>query len=365
MRIAQVSPLHESVPPKLYGGTERVVSYLTEELVQMGHDVTLFASGDSHASARLVACWPESLRLSDSCDDPNVPHLLEIEQAFARADEFDLIHFHADYLHFPLTRRHRIPTVTTLHGRLDLPCLQPLFREFADVPLVSISDSQREPLAWANWKGTVYHGLPSSLHRARVEKGSYLVFTGRIAPEKRPDLAIEIARRTGIDLRIAAKVSKQDQAYFEEVIRPLLKQPGPPAIDFIGEVNEEEKCDLLGGAIAMLFPIDWPEPFGLVMIEAMACGTPTIAFRRGSVPEIIDEGESGFIVDDVEQAVGAVEQAAQMDRSRCRRRFEQRFTADRMARDYLEIYQSLLAPPAHRLMKVMPEAGVGVDPMRV
>jgi glycosyltransferase involved in cell wall biosynthesis len=339
MRIAQVAPLYESVPPKLYGGTERVVSYLTEELVRQGHEVTLFASGDSRTAATLVPCWHQSLRLGDSCPDPNVPHLLMLEQVFARAEQFDLIHFHTDHLHFPLCRRHAVATITTLHGRQDLSCLPPLYREYIDMPLVAISQAQRQFVPWANWQGTVHHGLPANLLRLNERPQQYLVFTGRIAPEKRPDRAIEIARRAGLDLKIAAKVSDQDRHYFEEVIQPLLKQPGPSAIDFIGEVNEHEKQALLGNALATLFPIDWPEPFGLVMIESMACGTPTIAFPRGSVPEIIEEGVSGLIVNSIDEAVRAVQRVAGIDRRACRLRFEARFTAQRMAEDYLALYQ--------------------------
>ena len=336
MRVAQVSPMYESVPPKLYGGTERVVSYLTEELVQMGHDVTLFAAADSQTSATLVPCWPESLRLANDATDPNVPHLLMLERVFAQAGQFDLVHFHLDVLPFPLLRRHAIPSITTLHGRLDLPHMQPWYREYMDMPLVSISDSQREPMRWANWQATVHHGLPVDTLSMGQGDGEYLVFTGRIAPEKRPDLAIEIAQRAGIKLIIAAKVSQQDREYFEQVIAPMLKSPG---VEFIGEVCEKDKCGLLGGALAMLFPIDWPEPFGLVMIESMACGTPVIAMRRGSVTEIIDDGLSGFIVDSADEAVRAVTRAHSLDRSACRACFERRFTAGRMARDYLGIYQ--------------------------
>lgn len=336
MRIAQVSPLHESVPPKLYGGTERVVSYLTEELVRQGHDVTLFASGDSQTSATLIPCWDEALRLSDSCADPNLPHVVMMEHVFARADQFDIIHFHTEYLQYPLARRHRVASVTTIHGRLDLPCFLPLYREYFDMPLVSISNAQRQPIHWANWIGTVYHGLPRDLYSYRPMAQPYLVFAGRIAPEKRPDWAIEIAQRAGMELRIAAKVSEKDREYFNEVVKPLLRLPG---VEFIGEVNEAQKQELLGNALAMLFPIDWPEPFGLVMIEAMACGTPTIAFPNGSVPEVIDHRASGLIVNSIEEAVRAVHHAAELDRRWCRQRFEARFTVERMAREYVEIYQ--------------------------
>jgi glycosyltransferase involved in cell wall biosynthesis len=335
MRIAQVSPLYESVPPRRYGGTERVVSYLTEELVALGHDVTLFATGDSRTSARLVAAAPRALRLDSRCHDPLAHHVMMIEQVFARQDRFDLIHFHCDYLHFPLSRRSRTPTLTTLHGRLDLPDLEALYREYADMPLVSISNAQREPIPRANWRATIHHGIPERIGRLYSRADGYLAFVGRISPEKRVDRAIEIARRTGLELRIAAKVDGQDRDYFEQVIRPMLHGPG---VEFVGEIAEEDKDAFLGNALALLFPIDWPEPFGLVMIEAMARGTPVIAFARGSVPEIVKSGVTGFVVGDVPEAVQAVERAASLDRARIRREFERRFTADRMARDYVALY---------------------------
>ena len=336
MRIAQVSPLYESVPPKLYGGTERVVSFLTEELVAEGHQVTLFASGDSETSATLVPITERSLRLDPGCIDQLAHHFCMIEQIFRRAHEFDFIHFHIDYLHFPLSTRSGLPHLTTLHGQLTMPDLVPLYRTYPDEPVVSISDAQREPLPWINWVGTVYHGLPLELLTFSRGPGSYLAFLGRIAPEKRPDRAIDIARRTGIPLLMAAKVDRADELYFEREIRPLLDHG---LVQFIGEVNESEKSELLGNAAALLFPIDWPEPFGLVLIESMACGTPVVAFRRGSVPEIIDEGVSGCIVDNVDEAVDAVFRAVALDRAACRRAFEERFTAARMARDYLRLYQ--------------------------
>lgn len=339
MRIAQVAPLYESVPPKYYGGTERVVSYLTEELVKQGHDVTLFASGDSLTSARLVAPCGRSLRLDESCVDQFVHHIYMLELVYQQASQFDIIHFHCDYIHFPLMRRHPTPHVTTLHGRLDLPDIVNLYREFKEVPLVSISNSQRTPLPWVNWQGTVYHGLPDDLHEFRAGPGQYLAFLGRIAPEKRVDRAIEIARRVGMEIKIAAKVDKVDLEYFDTVIKPLLKEP---FVEYIGEIGEYEKGDFLGNAHALLFPIDWPEPFGLVMIEAMACGTPVIAYRRGSVPEVIEEGVTGFIVEELEDAVRAVEQVACLDRWQCRQAFEERFTARRMAQDYLAIYRKLI-----------------------
>ena len=339
MRISQVAPLFESVPPKYYGGTERVVSYLTEELVRLGHDVTLFASGDSLTGARLVAPSPRSLRLDEHCIDQVAHHVLMLELVAKEARSFDVIHFHCDYLHFPLSRRLGIPHVTTLHGRLDLPDLVPLYREFREVPVVSISNAQREPLAWINWQATVYHGLPEDLYRFRDEPGTYLAFLGRISPEKRVDRAIEIARRIGMPLKIAAKVDAVDREYFEDVIEPLLCGPN---IEYVGEIGEGEKDDFLGNAYALLFPIDWPEPFGLVMIEAMACGTPVIAYHRGSVPEVLDDGVTGFIVSDLEDAVQAAERISQLDRRQCRRVFEERFSAGRMARDYIAVYENLV-----------------------
>jgi len=347
MRIAQVAPLYESVPPKYYGGTERVVSYLTEELVQQGHDVTLFASGDSITSAQLAATTRRSLRLDEHCVDQLAHHVLMLERVVHRARSFDVIHFHVDYLHFPYSRRHATPQLTTLHGRLDLPDLVPLYREFRDMPVVSISAAQREPLPFANWLGTVHHGLPRDLYRFQREAGEYLAFIGRIAPEKRADRAIEIAKRAGMPLKIAAKVDDVDREYYETLIKPLLHDP---CIEYLGEIGEGEKDEFLGRARALLFPIDWPEPFGLVMVEAMACGTPVIAFGGGSVPEIIDEGQTGFIVDDLDDAVAAVHRVGELDRRRCREVFEERFTATRMARDYFELYSTLLEA-RHRIKK--------------
>jgi glycosyltransferase involved in cell wall biosynthesis len=336
VKIAQIAPLIERVPPVFYGGTERVVSYLTEELVAAGHDVTLFASGDSVTRARLVAGAPRALRLDQGCIDRAAHQVVMLEQVFRRAGDFDILHFHVDDSHFPLSRRSGIRRLTTLHGRLDLPDLPVVYREFPDEPVISISNAQRAPLPWLNWQGTVLHGLPEDLMPFQPGPGSYLAFVGRVSPEKRVDLAIEIAQRAGLPLRIAAKVDAADREYFSESIVPLLEQPG---VEFLEELGERDKASLLGGALAMLFPIDWPEPFGMVMIESMACGTPVIAFRRGSVPEVIDEGVTGFIVDDVEQAARAVERAGSIDRRQCRRTFERRFTAARMARDYLGIYQ--------------------------
>jgi glycosyltransferase involved in cell wall biosynthesis len=340
MRIAQVGPLYESVPPKYYGGTERVVSYLTEELVRQGHDVTLFASGDSVTKAHLVAACRSSLRLDKHCQNQLVHHFVMLERLFQRAAEFDIIHFHIDYLHFPLSRRELITQVTTLHGRLDIPDLVPLYQEFQDMPVISISNGQREPLPWANWQATVYHGLPADIYRFRPEPGSYLAFLGRISPEKRVDRAIEIATRVGMPLKIAAKVDPVDKDYFESVITPLLSNS---LVEFVGEIGDGEKDEFLGNAYALVFPIDWPEPFGLVMIEAMACGTPVIAYRGGAVPEVIEQGHTGFIVHDLETAVEAVRHVAQLSRKRCREVFERRFTVTRMAHDYLQQFERLIA----------------------
>ena len=339
MRIAQIAPLHEAVPPKLYGGTERVVSFLTEALVDLGHDVTLFASGDSITSAKLEPCWPRALRLDPSIRDPIAPHMLLMEAARCRADEFDVMHFHMDYWPFSMFSRQRTPFVTTLHGRLDLTELQPIFDRFPNVPVVSISDSQRRPLPQARFVSTVHHGLPAELLTPRQAGGQdYLAFLGRIAPEKGPDRAIRIARACGLPLKIAAKVDRVDQAYFDAVIRPMIAEGG---VEMIGEINDAQKPEFLSGAIGLLMPIDWPEPFGLVMIEAMACGTPVIAFNRGSVPEIVEDGTSGFIVEDEQGAIGAVRKLGQLSRETVRSRFDARFTSKRMATDYLDIYRSL------------------------
>jgi len=350
LRIAQVAPLYESVPPRCYGGTERVVSYLTEELVRLGHQVTLFASGDSVTTGKLVPCSPHALRLDRRCTDQLAHHFVLLEEVFKDTSRFDLIHFHIDYLHFPLSVRQACPHVSTLHGRLDLPDLVPLYSKFAGVPVVSISDAQRGPLPWLNWQGTVHHGLPPDLYRYREERGKYLAFLGRISPEKRVDWAIETARRSGMPLKIAAKVSSGDEEYFKAEIQPLLRQSGA-FVEFLGEIGGEDKEEFLANAYAMLFPIDWPEPFGLVMIEAMACGTPVIAHRCGSVPEVMADGVTGFVVDGVAEAVQAVRRVAALSRGKCRQVFEERFTAGRMARDYVAIYQRVLREkPATSIM---------------
>jgi glycosyltransferase involved in cell wall biosynthesis len=339
MRIAQVAPLIESVPPRLYGGTERIVSYLTEELVRVGHDVTLFASGDSITAAELDPCCSRALRLDPTVSD-TIPHfMLMIDKVRERAQEFDVLHFHIDLFHFPLFRPLAARTLTTLHGRQDLGDLKPFYSRFGDMPLVSISNDQRKPLPRANFVATVQHGLPAGLHLPSFGQGGYLAFLGRISPEKRPDRAIRIARAAGLPLKIAAKVDKVDDDYFRKDIFPLIAGGG---VEFIGEINEHEKTKFLGEAAALLFPVDWPEPFGLVMIEAMACGTPVLAFRRGSVPEVIDDGVTGRVVDSEEEAVAALPAILSYDRRAVRRRFEERFTAARMAEDYLGVYRGLL-----------------------
>jgi glycosyltransferase involved in cell wall biosynthesis len=340
VRIAQVGPLYESTPPKLYGGTERVVSYLTEELVRQGHEVTLFASGDSITAAKLVSPCAHALRLDRDCRDPLAYHIIMLDQVYWRAVDFDVIHFHIDYLHFAVSARQNVPQLTTLHGRLDLGELSYVYRHFREMPLISISDAQRRPIAWANWRATVYHGLPENLYSLQSAPGKYLTFIGRISPEKRVDRAIEVAKRTGMPIRIAAKVDRADAEYFKSEIEPLLDDP---LIEYIGEVAESEKQELLGGAYALLFLIDWPEPFGLAMIEAMACGTPVIAFRHGSVPELIEEGKSGFVVNSVDQAVAAVGKVESLSRAGCRAAFDERYTVARMARNYVTEYRRLQA----------------------
>jgi len=339
LRIAQIAPLTEAVPPKLYGGTERVVSFLTEELVALGHDVTLFASGDSVTAARLVPMCPRALRLDPEVRDPLAPHLSMLEQIYRRAGEFDILHFHLDYLPFSLFSRQPTPFVTTLHGRLDLPEIWPLYEMHSRAPLVAISASQRAQMHWANWAATIHHGLPERLLQPVPAEPSYLAFLGRIAPEKRVDRAIRIAGRSGVPLKIAAKVDRADQDYFDSRIRPLLAQPH---VEFIGEIGDHEKAEFLSGAHALLFPIDWPEPFGLVLIEAMACGTPVITYGHGSVREIIEDGITGFIVEDIPGAVEAVRRLPGLSRAAVRRRFEERFTGRRMAEDYVAMYRGLV-----------------------
>ena len=337
MRIAQISPLAEAVPPKLYGGTERVVSWLTEELVALGHEVTLFASADSRTNARLRACWPQALRLDPGHPDPMLAYAAMLDRLAVTIDEFDIVHAHIDWIHLPLLRRLGVPFVTTLHGRLDLPNIDTCVgRYFAESAFVSISDAQRGPLPSAHWVGTVHHGLPEDLLTPNYAPKGYLAFLGRIAPEKGPEAAIRLAQATGLPLKIAAKVDKVDQAYFDAKVWPLIDGD---QIEFIGEIDEQQKSAFLGNALALLFPIFWPEPFGLVMIEAMACGTPVIAFPSGSVPEVIDHGMTGFVVDP-HQAPSAIEAVGTLDRREVRARFEQRFTARRVAQDYLRIYES-------------------------
>jgi glycosyltransferase involved in cell wall biosynthesis len=349
MLIAQVAPLTEAIPPKLYGGTERVVYWLIEELVALGHDVTLFASGDSHTSAKLEAFWPRALRLDGSIRDPNALHMAMLEHVRRKADEFDFLHFHLDYYPFSLFARQSTPFVTTLHGRLDLPEHQPVFDTFSTAPVVSISNSQRRPLPQARWIKTIHHGLPEKMIVPLPIKPHYFAFLGRIAPEKRVDRAIRIAEHCGVPLKIAAKVDRADRDYYAEEIRPMLDSAN---VEYIGEIGDHEKSAFLSGAIALLVPIDWPEPFGLVMIEALACGTPVIAYNRGSVPEIIEDGVTGFIVEDEAGAIGAVDRLAHLSRAAIRREFEQRFTARRMALDYLAVYRGLMESGAPRLRLV-------------
>lgn len=345
MKIAQVAPLWESVPPKLYGGTERIVSYVTEELVRLGHDVTLFASGDSRTAARLEAVCPQALRLNSGIFNRDAPMIMLQERSLGAAGDFDVIHSHLDFLGFPLGRRNAVPVVTTLHGRLDLQELEPVFREYEEMPLVSISDAQRRPLPWANWQATIHHGLPRDLYSFHPQPEGYLAFLGRISPEKRPDQAIEIAKRTGRLLRIAAKVDPADQQYYRSEIEPLLDHP---LVEFIGEVSDAEKNDFVGNAAALICPYDWPEPFGLVLIEALACGTPVLAYRRGSIPEIIEDGVTGFVCESLPEMAEAVARIPLIDRARCRAAFETRFTADRMARDYVALYERIIEARAVR-----------------
>jgi glycosyltransferase involved in cell wall biosynthesis len=353
MHIAQVAPLTEAIPPKLYGGTERVVSWLTEELIALGHEVTLFASGDSVTSARLEAVWPRALRLDGAVRDPNALHMMMLERVYRRAGDFDFLHCHLDYYPFSLLSRQPTPFVTTLHGRLDLPEHQPVFDTFSAVPVVSISNAQRRPLPRANWVRTVHHGLPLNLLTPKPVTPGYFGFLGRIAPEKGIDRAIRIAGHCGVPLKVAAKVDRTDQDYYDEQIAPMMRSGN---VEYIGEINDGEKSEFLSGAIALLVPIDWPEPFGLVMIEAMACGTPVIAFNRGSVPEIVEDGLTGFIVEDQTGAIGAVDRLTLLSREKIRRRFEERFTARRMAQEYLAAYRSLTDSVAPHLRLVADEA---------
>ncbi|HET6725574.1 MAG TPA: glycosyltransferase family 4 protein [Gammaproteobacteria bacterium] len=350
MKIAQVAPLYESVPPRYYGGTERVVSYLTEELVRQGHEVTLFASGDSRTRARLVAPCLKALRLDGACIDKMAHHILMLERVFSSMDAFDIIHFHVDYMHFPLSRRTGACTLTTLHGRLDLPDLPPLYHEFSDMPVASISNAQRKPLGHARWMGTVPHGLPPALYDYNPDPDGYFAFIGRIAPEKRVDIAIETAKRLSVPLKIAAKVDAVDREYFEDHIQPLLDHP---LIEYIGEINDRDKRAFLGQARALLFTVDWPEPFGLAMIEAMACGTPVIALRRGSVPEVLEDGVTGFIVDSPEEVVDAAARVTQISRRACRDVFERRFTVRRMADDYLALYRQIAQRPSLHIVPAL------------
>jgi len=341
MRIAQIAPLTEAIPPELYGGTERVVSWLTEELVALGHDVTLFASGNSRTAAKLEAMWPRALRLDDKVRDPMALHIAMLERVRRLASSFDVLHFHLDYLPFSVFSRQATPFITTMHGRLDLPEHQTVFNAFGSVPVISISDMQRKPVPQARWMKTIYHGLPANLLAPGKEEPGYLAFLGRIAPEKSVDRAIRIAVEAGLPLKIAAKVDRVDRDYFERDIRPMLDLPG---VDYVGEIDDAQKPEFLGGALALLMPIDWPEPFGLVMIEAMACGSPVIAFPSGSVPEVIEHGVTGLIVDSEAAAVDAIRnRLAHLSRSAIRARFEERFTARRMAEEYLEVYRDLIA----------------------
>jgi glycosyltransferase involved in cell wall biosynthesis len=346
MRIAQIAPLTEAIPPKLYGGTERVVSWLTEELVALGHDVTLFASGDSRTAAKLAPIWPRALRLDDTVCDPMALHIAMLEEVRRRAGEFDVLHFHLDYLPFSTFSRQATPFITTMHGRLDLPEHQTVFNLFRSVPVISISNAQRTPVPQARWRRTIYHGLPADLLSPRPVEPRYLAVLGRIAPEKAVDRAIRIARRCNLPLKIAAKVDRVDRDYFEREIKPMLAWPG---VEFVGEIGDSEKSDFLSGALALLMPIDWPEPFGLVMIEAMACGTPVVAYPSGSVPEVIEHGVTGLIVESEEAAAEAIEkQLSRLSRDTIRSHFNERFTARRMANDYVDVYRELAAGAKRR-----------------
>ena len=348
MRIAQVAPLTEAIPPKLYGGTERVIYWLTEELVSLGHDVTLFASGDSQTSATLQAVWPRALRLDGSVQDPNALHMAMLEQVCRRADEFDLLHFHLDYYPFSTFSRGATPFVTTLHGRLDLPEHKVVFDTFSAIPLVAISESQRSFMPQANWVRTIHHGLPETLLVPKAATPSYFAFLGRIAPEKAVDSAIRIAERCGMPLKIAAKIDKVDREYFEREVRPLLRSP---LVEYVGEIDDGQKSEFLSGAVALLAPVAWPEPFGLIIVEAMACGTPVIAFNQGAIPEIVVQGVTGFVVASEAEAVEVVDLLPRLSRARIRQCFEERFTARRMADEYVEVYEAMVRASArpHRL----------------
>ena len=344
MKIAQITPLYESIPPKKYGGTERIVHYLTEELIKQGHHITLFASGDSKTSAELVPVCDKALRLDSNCYDPIAYHFIQLQMVQSRISDFDLLHYHTDYLHFPSSVSNNKKNLTTLHGRLDILELKNVYNIYNQFPLVSISNNQRQPIPAVNWVGTVYHGLPEELYNFYPNKGKYLAFIGRIAEEKGVERAIIMAKKAGIKLIIAAKISKVDEIYFQKQIKHLLKDP---IIEFVGEIDEKSKGSFLGNAMALLFPINWPEPFGLVMIEAMACGTPVIAFNNGSVPEIIEDKQTGFIVNSIEEGILAINKIDTIDRKKCRLAFEERFTASRMANDYLTIYDQLLKNNGH------------------
>jgi glycosyltransferase involved in cell wall biosynthesis len=346
MRIAQVAPLYESVPPQLYGGTERIVHYLTEELVAMGHEVTLYAAGDSRTSAELVGICPRSLRLDATCTDGFAHHMTMLERLSHEYRRYDVIHFHIDYLHFMMSRMLGLRQLTTLHGRQDLVELGPLYHAYSDMPVVSISNAQRRPLPQANWVGTVLHGLPKDLYRPTYESGDYFAFMGRVSHEKRVDRAIAIAKALKVPLRIAAKIDKNDREYYEEHIAHLFDDP---LVEYVGEIPDRDKAQFVGGAKALLFPIDWPEPFGLVMIEAMACGTPVIAFEHGSVPEVLEDGVTGYIVNDMDAAIEAAGRASRLDRRRIRETFERRFSARRMAEDYLALYRERVETPERRV----------------
>jgi glycosyltransferase involved in cell wall biosynthesis len=358
VRIAQVAPLYEAVPPRLYGGTERVVAHLCDALVDLGHEVTLFSSEEAETRAKLVAVRDQAIRLDPApLKSDLAAHLSMLSEVRRQQDRFDIIHFHVDMVHFPIFEAIAPRTITTMHGRLDIKDLPEVYRRWPKFPLVSISDSQRGALPFANWAGTVYHGFPKALYRFEANPRGYLAFLGRMSPEKGPDRAIAIAKRLGMPLKMAAKVDAADKAYFQEEIRPLLDHP---LIDFIGEINDTDKSEFLGGAEALLFPIDWPEPFGLVTIEAMACGTPVVAYRHGAAPEVVDDGVTGFVVDDEDRAVEAVRAAQALDRREVRRRFDRRFSATAMARAYLDLYADRLArlPYASELASNRREADI-------